>query len=380
MSYRILALYKFVSPKYDRASLPLRQDELERFCISQNVRGTLILSSEGINGTISYPYSWNEDELRKDVSSIHKSTKTMTTETTLEVSNCTTTTTTTTSLEDPVYEYFTTEYPNLTIRISHDEKPAFPRLSIKIKSQIVTLSKDMATNDVVDPTISVGDYVNPGHEWDQLLEDPTCLVIDTRNEYEIQLGTFMGAINPGTTQFTEFPNWLQSQTKNNLVTSDETDPPNPINKIAMFCTGGIRCEKATSLARHILPNTKIYHLKGGILSYLETVPPDQSRFQGECYVFDQRVAVTHGLQATKQYVSCFACRHPLSLEDRSQESYVEGISCTYCIDSHTEKQKQRYLDRSKQIELAEQKGILHVYDPKFSNTRKKQSSKTKQSY
>jgi UPF0176 protein len=178
--------------------------------------------------------------------------------------------------------------------------------------------------------------------------------VDARNEYEIRIGTFEGAINPHTDNFTEFPEWLEKEAAS-------------AKKIAMFCTGGIRCEKASSLATTLFPETPVYHLEGGILAYLDTVNEDNSMYQGECYVFDQRVAVTHGLQPSEQYVSCFACRQPLSPQDRQDPSYKEGLSCLYCIKEVTEKQMQRFQDRNKQIELASKTGTQHIHDSKYVN-------------
>ena len=285
------------------------QEELESFCLAQQVRGTLILSTEGVNGTICYPASEN-DKVRNTLQS---------------------------------------KFPGLRTRISRDNRNVFARLRIKIKSQIVSIG-DINVN--VDPTDTVGLYVKPGADWDSLLKDPECLVVDTRNAYEVRIGTFEGAVNPLTENFTEFPEWLTTKAASS-------------KKIAMFCTGGIRCEKATSLAKSLFPDKQVYHLEGGILAYLDTVQEDQSTFHGECYVFDQRVAVTHGLNPSQQYVSCFACRQPLSPQEREDVSYKEGLSCQYCVDDATEKQRQRFEDRNKQIELATKQGKLHIHDSKY---------------
>lgn len=307
LPHRILTLYKFVEPKLEQAMLKPLQEELEAFCLSHKVRGTLILSTEGINGTICYPSS-EIDEVMNHVQSM---------------------------------------FPGLRTRVSHDDRNVFPRLRIKIKPQIVSIG-----NVPVDPTVTVGEYVKPGEAWDCLLKDPECLVVDARNEYEVKLGSFQGAVNPHTETFTEFPAWLATHASSS-------------KKIAMFCTGGIRCEKASALAKTLFPEKPVFHLEGGILAYLDSVPEDQSTFEGECYVFDQRVAVTHGLRPSDQYVACFACRRPLSQQDRSDLSFHEGISCKHCIDDVTERQRQRFQARNKQIELAKRKGKSHIHDSKY---------------
>jgi UPF0176 protein len=309
--YRILALYKFVSPQLEESSLKPLQNELETFCLEHEVRGTLILSLEGINGTICYPDQDDDDE---------------------------------------VLTMLQSKFPGLRTRISRVVNAnVFVRLRIKVKSQIVTMG-----GDNVSPTETVGKYVKPGDDWDQLLRDPECLVVDARNEYEVRIGTFKGAVNPHTDNFTEFPSWLQKEAAS-------------AKRVAMFCTGGVRCEKASSLATNLFPEKQVYHLEGGILAYLDTVNEDNSLYQGECYVFDQRVAVTHGLQPSEQYVSCFACRQPLSPEERQDPSYKEGLSCLYCIKGVTEKQTQRFQDRNKQIGLALKTGKQHIHDSKYVN-------------
>jgi len=309
--HRILALYKFVSPKIEESSLKPLQQELESFCLLHHVRGTLILSPEGINGTICYA-SQSDDN-------------------------------------DPVLTMIQSKFLDVRTRISSDSRNVFVRLKIKIKSQIVTMGKNID----VSPTDTVGMYVKPGDEWDSLLRDPDCLVVDARNEYEIRIGTFEGAINPHTENFTEFPDWLASEAAS-------------AKKIAMFCTGGIRCEKATSLATTLFPEKSVYHLEGGILAYLDTVKEDQSLYNGECYVFDQRIAVTHGLQPSEQYVSCFACRQPLTIQERQDPSFKEGLSCPYCVKEATAKKLQRFEARNKQIELASKQGKSHFYDLKYT--------------
>ena len=326
-TYRILALYKFVTPKLEETSLRELQENLESFCISRQARGTLILSTEGINGTICFP-----SQALPSKSEIGD--------------------------YDDVHDHFQSFFPGLRTRTSYSNRNVFPRLRIKIKSELITMGDSyikMNPDIVIDPTACVGEYVPPGKEWDHLLKDPQCLVVDARNDYEVRLGTFHGAVNPGITSFTEFPEWLRS-----AATGIDTK-----SKIAMFCTGGIRCEKASAFAKQLFPDKPIYHLEGGILAYLDAIPEAQSTFEGECYVFDQRVAVTHGLQPTERYTPCYSCRRPLTLEDRSQASYQAGLSCPHCISDITERKRQRLEGRNKQIMLATRQGKLHIRDAKY---------------
>jgi len=310
--YQILALYKFVAPKLPQKELKSLQQEIEAKCRDAHARGCILVACEGINGTICYPQE-----------------------------------------KENLLEYFLAKFPGLRHRISYDSRPVFTRLKIKIKPEIVTLSCD------IDPTQQVGTYIPPGPGWNTLLQNPDCLVIDTRNDYEVRLGTFQNAVNPRTHNFKEFPEWLAEQA--------ETNKP---KSIAMFCTGGIRCEKATSLAlaSEVFQDTPIYHLEGGILAYLDQVPEQESQFEGECYVFDQRVAVTHGLLPTTKYTQCHACRNPLLWEDLQRDDYEEGMSCRYCINDITDKKRKRFSDRQKQIELSEKLGTPHLYDPKETQT------------
>lgn len=307
--YQILALYKFVSPKLPHDQIKPLQQEIEATCRTAHARGCILVAAEGINGTICYPES------------------------------------------DSLLQYFLSKFPSLQYRISYDTRPVFYRLKIKIKPEIVTLSCD------IDPTQRVGTYVAPGPEWNKLLQDPDCLVIDTRNDYEVRVGTFQNAVNPHTDNFKEFPDFLQQQSQ-----ARQQKP----KSIAMFCTGGIRCEKATSLAlaSQAFPDTPIYLLQGGILAYLDEVPPHESLFEGECYVFDQRVAVTHGLQPTCTYTQCHACRNPITYEDKERDDYEDGVSCRYCIQKVTEKRRRRLQERQRQVELSNKHGFPHMYDPK----------------
>lgn len=321
--YRILALYKFVHPKLDDSQLKELQEDLDSHCRKHEARGCLLLSEEGINGTICYPAG--------------------------------------VTTPDPLLAHLQILFPNLRVRVSHATSNVFHRLKVKLKDQIVTMG-----DSNVDPTKGVGQYVSP-RQWDSLLDDPDCLVIDARNEYEVRLGSFPNSINPHTQNFSEFPAWMTNeQHLKSLSSSTERKK----KKVAMFCTGGIRCEKATALAKQLYPQVPVYHLEGGILGYLESVPSEESRFQGECYVFDQRVAVRHGLQPTETFTSCYACRQPLSPAERKDPSFVEGISCPYCIGQNSKKQKQRFEERQKQMQLAEKEGKAHIHDPKAYRSTK----------
>lgn len=221
-----------------------------------------------------------------------------------------------------------------------DEMP-FYRLKVRLKKEIVT----MGMPDV-DPLNDVGAYVDP-RDWNDLVSDPDVVMIDTRNDYEVDIGTFEGAINPETGSFSEFPKWFESH-------RHDFDG----KKIAMFCTGGIRCEKATAyLKQQGLDD--VFHLKGGILKYLENVPEENSLWRGECFVFDQRVAIGHGLNVG-EHALCHACRRPISPEGQKSPNYVEGISCDYCIDERTDEQRKRYEARQQQMKLAAKRGEGHI--------------------
>jgi len=206
----------------------------------------------------------------------------------------------------------------------------------------------------VHPALMAGQYVKPAN-WNQLLDDPDVVLIDTRNDYEVAIGTFKGAINPATRSFSELPGWVEQEMAEGgkLAAASGKKP-----KVAMFCTGGIRCEKSTALLR-ARGFDEVYHLEGGILKYLETVPEAQSRWQGECFVFDERVSVGHGLNAG-QYSLCRACRYPLSEQDRASPLFELGVSCASCHSTTTEEQKQGYRERERQVELAEARQQAHI--------------------
>jgi UPF0176 protein len=224
---------------------------------------------------------------------------------------------------------------------SHAESMPFYRLKVRLKKEIVTMKVPG-----VDPLASVGTHVAP-KDWNELIADPQTIVIDARNDFEVEIGTFEGAINPGTASFSDLPQWLEEH---------RAELEN--KKIAMFCTGGIRCEKATSYLKE-RGIKDVFHLKGGILKYLENIPEGQSRWRGECFVFDYRVSVKHDLKLG-EYELCYACRWPVNAAGRESPNFVAGISCDHCINQRSEKQRARYASRQERIKLAKEQGAAHV--------------------
>ena len=221
----------------------------------------------------------------------------------------------------------------------------FHRLKVRTKREIVTLGQPD-----IDPSANAGTYVDP-QDWNALIDDPDTIVIDTRNDYEVAVGSFAGSINPNTATFRDFPEWF-GRARQRLLGSGK--PP----RVAMYCTGGIRCEKASAfLKREGVED--VYHLKGGILAYLEVVPAHASRWNGECFVFDQRVAVDHGLAAGTHEL-CFACRRPVSLSDRQSPLYEAGVSCSACHGERDDQQRASYRERQRQELLAARQGRAHV--------------------
>jgi UPF0176 protein len=267
------------------------------------VKGTLLLAKEGINGTIAGPQQGVEAVL-------------------------------TFLREQP-------ELANIAHKESYSLENPFHRTKVKLKKEIVTMGVEG-----IDPNQLVGTYVKP-KDWNALISDPEVLVVDTRNDYEVEIGTFKNAVNPNTETFREFPDYVE----NNL-------DKNKHKKVAMYCTGGIRCEKSTAYLKE-QGFEEVYHLEGGILKYLEEVPSAETMWQGECFVFDGRVAVNHDL-AQGQYDQCFACRFPLTEAEKANEHYVKGVSCHRCYDKITEAQRNRYAERQRQILLAEARGEEHI--------------------
>ncbi len=300
---RIAALYHFTRFEDPAAIRP----ELLAMCEAQGIRGTLLLAREGINGTIAGP----PDGV------------------------------------DAVLE-FIRQLPgcaSLEAKFSHAEAMPFNRVKVRLKKEIVTMGQPD-----LDPLDGVGTYVDP-KDWNALISDPDTIVIDTRNDYEVQIGSFAGAIDPRTKSFREFPGWFRAKRA-----EFEAEGRQP--KIAMFCTGGIRCEKSTAFAK-AEGVSEVFHLKGGILKYLEEVTADDSLWQGECFVFDERVSVGHGLvQGT--HALCRACRRPLSPPDQADARYEEGVSCPRCFDERSDEQRARYAERQRQERLAASRGEDHV--------------------
>jgi UPF0176 protein len=304
--YVVAALYKFVHlPDYQALRQPLYDVMAEN-----EVKGTLLLAAEGINGTICGSRSginalnaWFAADMR---------------------------------------------FADLSYKESFANEPAFYRTKVKLKSEIVTMGVEG-----INPAHIVGTYVK-GDAWNELINDADTLLIDTRNDYEVAIGTFKNAINPNTTSFREFPQWAAENLNQNKH-----------KKVAMFCTGGIRCEKSTAFLKE-QGFAEVYHLEGGILKYLEEVPAAQSLWQGECFVFDQRVAVKHGLELGS-YDQCYACRMPLSVVEMASEHYIKGLSCPHCYAKTTDEQKAAFAERQKQVSLAEARGEKHIRDGKLDH-------------
>lgn len=294
----VAALYKFVT----LSDLPAWKQRVFDVCESHDVLGTLLIADEGINGTIAGS--------RQEI--------------------------------DAVLMYLRTfpQFADLVHKESLDDKNPFFRLKVKLKKEIVTLGVEG-----ISPTKKVGTYVEPKH-WNQLISEDDVVLVDTRNDYEVMIGTFEGALDPKTHSFRQFPDWV----KQNL-------DPKKHKKVAMFCTGGIRCEKSTAL---LLEQgfEEVYHLQGGILKYLEEVPPEQSKWQGDCFVFDNRVSVNHHLERG-EYDFCPACRGPISEEDKQSAKYEKDFCCPRCHDRITVEQRSRFRERQKQIQLARAKGKRH---------------------
>lgn len=295
----VAALYHFVRlPHFAELQAPLKA-----LCTEHAIMGTLLLADEGINGTVAGSRA----------------------------------------AIDALLDYLRAqpEFATFEHKESFAETMPFYRLKVRLKKEIVAMGVPGT-----DPNKIVGTYLEPD-EWNDLIADPDTVVVDTRNDYEVQIGTFENAVNPNTKTFREFPDWVK-RNENSLKGK----------KIAMFCTGGIRCEKSTAYVKS-LGYDNVFHLKGGILKYLETVPEDESKWQGECFVFDERVAVGHGL-ALGSHKLCRACRHPLSPEHLRSPLYEEGISCPHCHASLSEEDRARFAERQHQIELAKERGERHV--------------------
>ena len=297
--YTVAALYHFT--RFDDPAAI--QGPLKDLCLSHGVTGTLLLAHEGINGTIAGG--------RGGIDAVLAHVRAL--------PGC----------------------ADLEHKESTASEQPFARMKVRLKKEIVTMGQPD-----VDPRASVGHYVDPA-DWNDLIRSPDVAVIDTRNDYEVAIGTFEGAVDPETASFRDFPDWWE---KNKERFHNK--------RIAMFCTGGIRCEKSTNflIGQGV---DEVYHLKGGILKYLEEVPAEDSSWQGECFVFDGRVSVGHGLKEGP-HLLCHACRRPILPEDRERVEYEHGVSCHHCINETSDADKARFRERQKQIELARARGEKHL--------------------
>ena len=299
----VAAFYTFVDWN-DFKDLKLR---LESVCEKAGTLGTILLAPEGINGTISgtdqgiqevLEFLWQDDRLT-----------------------------------------------DLAPKYSMTRNKTFYRMKIKLKKEIVSMGVPKTK-----PAATSGTMVPP-KEWNKVIEDPEMLVIDTRNDYEYSIGTFRNALNPNTTSFREFPEWVEKELKPLLVNNKE-------KKVAMFCTGGIRCEKASSYLLGI-GFDEVLQLEGGILKYLEEIDPNDSQWEGECFIFDERVSLKHGL-IKGDYDMCHACRMPIDENDKTSQHYVEGVSCPRCYDFHSKEKKEGFTERQKQIQIAKKQNKTHI--------------------
>lgn len=300
LPFTVAALYCFARlPQYESLREPLAE-----LCCTNGIKGTLLLAAEGINGTVAGTQPAIE-ELVAYITSIP-------------------------------------ELANPELKYSNATEMPFYRMKVRLKREIVTMGVDG-----IDPLKSVGTYIAP-KDWNALIADENTVVVDTRNDYEYAIGTFEGALDPNTKTFREFPEWVE-QNRDKLEGK----------KIAMFCTGGIRCEKATAFVKG-LGFDDVFHLKGGILKYLEDVPKEESMWNGECFVFDERVAIGHGLTESDIEL-CRACRRPITAEDKLSQFFEEGISCAGCYDERTPEDRARFAEREKQVKLAKLRGSSHKH-------------------
>jgi len=298
-NFLVAALYKFVTlPDYQAL-----QEPIQKACDDHGIKGTLLLASEGINGTVA----GTESGIRALLAHLHSMP----------------------------------EFSDLNHKESWAEEMPFLRMKVRLKKEIVTMGVPGT-----DPLKIVGSYVKP-ENWNDLISDPDVVLVDTRNDYEVEIGTFKGAIDPKTTNFRDFPDWVK---RNHNVLNKP--------KVAMFCTGGIRCEKSTAYMKE-QGYEDVYHLEGGILKYLEEVPKEESMWEGECFVFDNRVSIKHGLEEGS-YDQCYGCRWPITDDDKKSDQYIKGVCCPRCYDDTPEEKKARSAERQKQIELAKTRGEKHI--------------------
>jgi UPF0176 protein len=300
--FKISAFYKFFSVNQPSSLQKKILNKLSNLLI----KGTILVSKEGINGTIS---SHNHYDLDRSINFL----KTI------------------------------GGFDSFDVKYSFSDKDPFIRLKVKLKDEIVSIG-----DATIDPTKIVGEYVQP-EDWNHLISQEDVLVLDTRNTYEVSIGTFKKSVQPKTTNFREFPDWLESLESSGIDKN---------KKVAMFCTGGIRCEKASSLMK-AKGFSSIYHLEGGILNYMEKVDEKNSLWQGECFVFDDRVALNHNLEVGS-YDMCHGCRMPITQADKLEPEYERGVSCPNCFNKKTPDQKKRYADRQKQVDLAKLRNEKHI--------------------
>jgi UPF0176 protein len=317
----VCAMYRFVQLENFET---LRQPMLDQM-LALDVKGTLLLAQEGINGTVS--------GAKQSIDSFLSWLK----------------------QDDRLAE--------IDYKFSFDDVQPFYRTKVKLKKEIVTMGVEG-----IDPNQVVGTYVKP-KDWNALISDPEVAVIDTRNEYEVEIGTFKGAVNPHTASFREFPAYVEKALS-----------PEKHKKVAMFCTGGIRCEKSTAYLKE-QGFDEVYHLEGGILKYLEEVDEKETLWEGDCFVFDNRVAVNHRLEKSA-YDQCHACRLPITQEDMKHVHFEKGISCPRCFGKHTEKQLKRFKERERQVSLAQVRGEAHIgsdmTDVIEENKQKKEQDRLRQ--
>lgn len=313
----VCAMYKFVRLE----NFQELREPLQTVMEQNGVKGTLLLAHEGINGTVAGS--------REGI--------------------------------DAVLAHIKADerLSDISYKESFDAEMPFYRSKVKLKKEIVTMGVEG-----IDPREVVGTYVKP-KDWNDLIADPEVFVVDTRNDYEIQIGTFKNAVNPETETFREFPDYV----------AKNMDPAKH-KKVAMFCTGGIRCEKSTAYMKE-QGFEEVYHLEGGILKYLEEVPKEETMWEGECFVFDNRVAVDHDLNKG-QYDQCHACRMPITEEEMQSDKYEKGISCPHCFDKVTDEQRARFAERQKQIELAKARGEEHIGSEAKEALALRQEQKRKQ--
>jgi len=298
---KVAALYRFASFNQPE----LLQPQIAAWCAEHGLKGTILVATEGVNGTVA------GSEAGIDAVVAHLRT----------LPGC----------------------AELDVKYSHANEMPFYRMKVRLKKEIVTLGVDG-----IDPKREGGTYVQP-EDWNALISDPDTVLIDTRNDYEVAIGTFEGAVDPRTKSFSEFPEWFRAH-RDELAAGK--------TKFAMFCTGGIRCEKSTAFLK-AEGIDDVYHLEGGILRYLENIPEAESKWQGECFVFDERVSVKHGLELGEMEL-CHACRRPISQEDKASAHFIEGVACPACYAERTDEDRARFAERQKQIALAKKRGKQHI--------------------